>query len=135
MLQGWLHKPDARDRSLSVAFTDQRDRLRRIVRSALDGATYDASHDEAGGRLLVIDARRPDGRGVHVRFRGVRSSEMSGWPAAGATLRLVGVGYSEGLLRRLLLGRGPVAIASRVSIDAGPSRLDIVCEDAEWWED
>jgi hypothetical protein len=31
--------------------------------------------------------------------------------------------------------RAPVAGSVRVRIDAGAARLDIVCQDAVWWED
>jgi hypothetical protein len=129
-----------------ASFTDQATRLRRIVENALNGAAYEASHYEEDGRHLVIDALRTDGRHVHVRFRGVQAPNAPLEPRIGDQFRLRDVDspYAPGLSGLLLsLGvlwpfgrrRNPVQLASRVSIDAGPSRLQIVCEDAEWWED
>jgi hypothetical protein len=40
------------------------------------------------------------------------------------------------LLSRLLpLFKPPGPAYARVRIDAGPATLDIVCQDAEWWEE
>jgi hypothetical protein len=124
----------------ALGFTDQRQRLRRIVENALDGATYEASHSEADGRLLVIEARRAGGQRIVLRFRGVRRSDADAMPAAGTTLRLQGVSADRvsciGVVIPII---GPILSrssgASRVRIEAGATRLDIVCEDAEWWED
>jgi hypothetical protein len=121
----------------ALAFTDQRERLRRIVESALTGATYESSREEEGGRMLVIEAKRADGRHIGLRFRGVRDSEATEAPAPGASLRLKTVGSAEkfSLLRLFFpLARTPGSGAARVRIEAGSARLDIVCEDAEWWE-
>ena len=119
----------------ALAFTDQRERLRRVVRNAIDGCAYEASREEEGGRMLVIEARRPDGRRVGLRFRGVRSSEATAEPASGSTLRLGSVGGFS-LLRLLFPVHRPSGFESvRVRIEAGEARLDIVCEDAEWWEE
>jgi hypothetical protein len=126
---------------MSIAFTDQHQRLRRIVENALDGATYRASHEEEP-RLLVVEAARPDGRHVTLRFRGVKDSEASATPEAGATMRLLGIGSAErfSILRFLIpfpipRTRYPGGEYARVRIEAGSARLDIVCQDAEWWED
>jgi hypothetical protein len=72
-----------------------------------------------------------------VRFRGVRSSEATDAPAAGSALRLQSVGSASGfslLAFFFPFARRAGANASRVRIEAGAARLDIVCEDAEWWE-
>lgn len=121
----------------ALAFTDQTERLRRIVENALAGATYESSREEEGGRMLVIEAKRPDGRQVGLRFRGVREADASDTPAAGSSLRLRSVAsVSKFSLLGLLspLFRSPVRGVARVRIEAGAARLDIVCEDAEWWE-
>ena len=123
----------------ALNFTDQHQRLRRIVENALEGATYRASHEEEP-RLLVLEAVRPDGRHVTLRFRGVKVSEASATPEAGATMRLLGVGSAErfSILRFLIFiprTRYAGQDYARVRIEAGSARLDIVCQDAEWWED
>ena len=120
----------------ALAFTDQRERLRRIVENALRGPSYESSRQEEP-RLLVLEARRPDGRQVIVRFRGVRESDANEMPAQGADIRRLSVGSAEKFsLTRLFFPfiRGAGAGASRVRIEAGAARLNIVCEDAEWWE-
>lgn len=121
----------------ALAFTDQRLRLRRILANALEGAAYDSSRTEEGGRTLVIRARRRDGQPVTVRFRGVRQSEADVEPAAGSNVRVRSVGAANRLsfLALLFPFLARDAGASRVRIEAGAARLDIVCEDAEWWED
>jgi hypothetical protein len=119
------------------SFTDQRERLRRTVQNALDGAIYESSRREEDGRMLVIEAKRPDGRRVGIRFRGVRESEASEAPLPGSSLRLRGVDSAAPLsvigffFPFLRPGSGGVA---RVRIEIGTARLEIVCEDAEWWE-
>jgi hypothetical protein len=117
-----------------VAFTDQRERLRRIVANALDGATYESSHEEEG-RLLVFEVRR-SGKPIVLRFRGVSKSDASEAPASGSTIRLLGVGSADKfwLLRLLFPLPRAGSNSARVRIEAGAARLDIVCEDAEWWE-
>jgi hypothetical protein len=120
----------------ALAFTDQRERLQRIVEKALAGTSYESSRNE-DGRILVVEARRPDGRQVIVRFRGVRDSEASNAPVPGTEIRRLNVGPAEKFsLVRLFFPfiRGPGSGAARVRIEAGAARLDIVCEDAEWWE-
>src|SRR5688572_19098018 len=122
---------------MNSTFTDQPGRVRRTVEAALaNGAAYEASRSEEDGRHVVIEARRVDGQGVGVRFRGVQTSTMSAEPEAGAALRLRGVGAPGLSLLRLVLpgmrnvGGGYV----RVRIEAGAAMLDIVCQDAESWE-
>ena len=122
----------------ALAFTDQRERLRRILGNALGGASYVASRPEEDERVLVIEARRADGTAVFVRFRGVRRSEASAEPDAGSSLSVSSVGSANrfsvvGLLFPFL--RGPGSGTMRVRIEAGAAHLDIVCEDAEWWEE
>lgn len=120
----------------ALAFTDQRERLRRIVDKALTGTSYESSRQEEP-RMLVVEARRPDGAQVIVRFRGVRESEANDTPAPGAGIKRVSVGSAEKFsLIRLFFPfiRSPGSGAARVRIEAGAARLDIVCEDAEWWE-
>jgi hypothetical protein len=120
----------------ALAFTDQRDRLRRIVENALTGTSYQASHQEEP-RLLVLEARRPDGREVIVRFRGVRESEANATPVPGSDIQRLSVGSAEKFsLVRLFFPfiRGAGSGAARVRIETGNARLEIVCEDAEWWE-
>jgi hypothetical protein len=128
----------------ALGFTDQRARLRRILENSIEGAIYDSSETEEDGRIMVLRAHRRDGQPVTVRFRAVTSSDASEEPQAGAVIALRGVGSAEAgclpLLRFLPIFRftgmrSPVAGSSRVRIDAGAARLDIVCQDAEWWED
>jgi hypothetical protein len=118
-------------------FTDQNGRVRRTVEAALGASSvFEVSRSEEGGRFVVIEALRSDGQGVGLRFRGVRESTMSSEPQAGAALRLRGVGAPGLSLLKLVLpgmrnvGGGYV----RVRIEAGAAMLDIVCQDAEWWE-
>jgi len=117
------------------AFTDQRLRLQRIVENAVEGAVFESLREEQGA-LLIIEARRA-GRPVFLRFRGVRSSQGSDRPGPGAPLRLRGVDAPRASCLGVFFPfiRGPGRGASRVRIDAGTASLDIVCEDAEWWEE
>jgi hypothetical protein len=124
----------------ALGFTDQRARLRRILENALAGALYDSSERESDGRVLVIHAHRGNSRPVTVTFRGVKDSEATAEPVPGATLRLKGVGAVGGGLSSLLgfvvpQLRSPGPGYARVRIEAGAARLDIICQDAEWWED
>jgi hypothetical protein len=118
---------------------DPKHRLTSIVRQALDGATFVASRAEEGGQHLVIEARRPDGRLASVRFRAVSDAEASAGTAVGVplTLRSVDSGPSGCLPLGWFIPalRGIPRGVSRVRIDAGGAKLDIVCQDAEWWED
>ena len=121
-----------------LSFTDPTARIRRTVENALKGSSYESSRSEENGRLLVVEAKRANGRFVHLRFRGVSQSEASEVPAAGSALRLKSITHGG---RFSLLGlflpqmRLPRVGSARVRIDAGSARLDVVCEDAEWWED
>jgi hypothetical protein len=118
-------------------FTNQRERLRKIVENALTGCSYESSHEEEGGRVLIIEARRPDGRFVHLRFRGVRDSEATDWPAPGSHLSLRGIGTAGKFSLLRLLGAPTFGDfgSLKVKLRAGDCNLDIVCEDAEWWEE
>jgi hypothetical protein len=119
------------------AHVDPKARLRGIISRAIQGCSYESSHKEDGDRVLVLEARRPDGARVGLRFLGLKSSETDSEPARGAPLRLRGVGDPSGSLLRLLLPsmlRTP-PLAARVRIEAGSARLEIVCEDVEWWEE
>ena len=120
----------------AVGFTDQNGRVRRIVEAALaGGSVYETSRSEENGRHVVIEAHRSGGQGVGLRFRGVQKSTMSAEPAEGAALRLRGVGPPGGLLRLIVPGMRNVGGSYvRVRIEAGAAMLDIVCQDAEWWE-
>ena len=122
----------------TLGFTDQRERLRRILHNAIDGAAYESSHPEDGGRLLVLEARRANGTPVFVRFRGVTKSDATATPASGGSLKLDSVGSAARFSILALLfpfARRAGQSAARVRIEAGTARLEIVCEDAEWWED
>jgi hypothetical protein len=123
-----------------VAFTDQRGRLRRILENSLEGAIYDSSETEEGGRMVVVHAHRPQGSEVSVRFRAVASSDASQEPRPGDTITIHKVDLvNPGCLSLLAFAfprfRSPGPGYARVRIDAGAARLDIVCQDAEWWED
>jgi hypothetical protein len=88
--------------------------------------------------MFVIEARRPDGRRVGVRFRGVEESVATDAPAPGSHMRLRGIGSATrfsflSLLFPFLRASG--FGSARVRIEAGTTRLDIVCQDAEWWEE
>lgn len=122
---------------MSDTFTDQNGRVRRTLEVALGGdSVYETSRSEEEGRFVVIEARRGDGQAVGVRFRGVRESTMSSEPEAGVALRLRSVGAPGlSLLKLFLPGMRNVAGGYvRVRIEAGAAMLDIVCQDAEWWE-
>jgi hypothetical protein len=120
------------------SFTDQRERLRRTVQNALDGCEYLAYREEEGGRMLVVRARRDDGREISLRFRGVKSADALVMPEAGGTIRLRSVGSPS---RVALFGlfvpglRFPGEGYTRVRIEIGAATLAIDCQDAEWWED
>ena len=120
----------------ALAFTDQRGRIRKVLENALPGTTYVSSVRESEASSLLLTGRRA-GRLVNIRFRAVRQSDASSEPPAGSTLQLRKVGDADFSLWRFLLpfphGRSPSY--ARVTIEAGDARLDIVCQDAEWWED
>jgi hypothetical protein len=90
--------------------------------------------------MFVLETLRSDGRGVGIRFRGVRDPGEAGndrGPEPGTPLRLRSV-KREGisLVSRLFpFFKPPGPVYARVTIDAGPATLAIVCQDAEWWEE
>jgi hypothetical protein len=122
----------------TVAFTDQAGRIRRTVEHAFTGASFDSSRQEEAG-VFVIEARRSDGSKVGVRFRGVQSSNAAAAEAASGALKVKGVsnpGRRGGVLGIFFPGmRGHGIGAVRVRIEAGAAQLEIVCQDAEWWEE
>jgi hypothetical protein len=122
----------------TLGLLDPTERLRRILRIALRDCVYVASRAEEG-RQFVLDARRSNGKAVQVRFRGVHSTEIAPRPAAGAPLRIASIrsGRTLGSLLGLLLPwlRVSAPAPARVTIAAGEARIEVVCEDAEWWED
>ena len=118
-------------------FPGPQDRIRRVLNTALVDCTYVSSQPEGDGSIFVLLARRPDGREVGVRFRGVKNSTGDSGPAAGAALTVKSV-KREGLSlvsRFFPILKPPGPMYARVRIDAGPATLDIVCQDAEWWEE
>lgn len=117
-------------------FPGPQDRIRRVLEAALSGCTYVSSRSEGDG-LLVVQARRPDGRGVGVRFRAVTDSEMDREPEVGAPLTVKSVKrYGLSLISRLFpLLKPPGPPYARVRIEAGSATLQVVCQDAEWWEE
>ena len=128
----------------ALGFTDQRARLRRILENSIQGSLYDSSETEEDGRIVVLHAHRPGGQRIAVRFLAVSSSDATEEPQPGALLSVRSIDVREGGCLSFLLGfafflaprpRAPVAGSVRVRIDAGAARLDIVCQDAEWWED
>ena len=125
-------------------FPHPKNRVRRIVEAALADSSYVSSRSENDGTMLVLQARRSDGRRVNLRFRGVRESEASSEPEFGVPLRVGSVTDARGKLGGALLIvfgsilsllKPPGPPHARVTIEAGTARLDIVCQDAEWWED
>jgi hypothetical protein len=123
-----------------VAFTDQRQRLRRILANSLEGSVFDSADAQDGGAMLLVRAHRTGGRVVNVRFRAVKDAEATKYPDAGSAMHVRSVDMDAGgclSLVGLLIPRfrGPGKGYSRVRIDAGASRLEIICQDAEWWED
>jgi hypothetical protein len=113
-------------------------RLSRVVLEALDGCSY-VSTRRPEQEVLVVEARRPDGRRVEVHFRGVTEWDATGEPTEGAILSFDGATSAEGfrILGLLLppIFRKPAPPAARVRIKAGSQRLEVVCQDAEWYED
>jgi hypothetical protein len=124
----------------ALGFTDQRGRMRRILENALTGCLYDSSETEENGRMVVLHAHRADGQHVSVRFRAVDRSDATTEPELGAPMSLRSVDLvNQGCLSLLAFAfpqfRSPGPGFARVRIEAGTARLDIVCQDAEWWED
>ena len=121
-------------------FPGPQDRVRRVLDSALVDCTFVSSMTEDGGRTFVLVARRGDGRSVGVRFRGLRDADDADpqrKPEAGTSLSVRSVKREGGSLvsRFFPLIKPPGPMYARVRIDAGPATLDIVCQDAEWWEE
>jgi hypothetical protein len=121
----------------ALAFTDQQGRIRKVLENALPGTAYVSSVRETEASTLLLTGRRA-GKLVNVRFRAVRESDASAEPAAGSALRLRKVGDAAKFsFWRILLPipHGHSPSYARVTIEAGDARLDIICQDAEWWED
>jgi hypothetical protein len=113
---------------------DQRARLRNLLNSALAGASFESTEQD-GGLLRVLHATRSGGR-VHLRFLGVKESKTSAEPQPGSVLSLGGVGGTARIWEVFLpFFLRTSSNAAHVRIDAGAARLEIVCEDVEWWED
>jgi hypothetical protein len=114
-------------------------RIRRILETALVDCAFVSSHAEDGGRQFVLQARRSGGRGVGVRFRGMKDAapETMRSPDPGTPLKVRSVKRDHiSLVSRLFpIFKPPGPAYARVRIDAGPATLDIVCQDAEWWEE
>ena len=117
---------------------DPHDRLRNIVSRALNGCVYEGSSRQDAG-MLVIDGRREDGTRVHLRFRGVQDSESTAEPQVGAKMRLIRVSQADKFsLLQIFMPRFPqhrFSGEARVRIEAGAARIDVLCQDAEWWEE
>jgi hypothetical protein len=115
---------------------DPRARIRNIINRALSGSTYQASHKD-GDRILVLEARRANGKQVNVRFLGMKSSDTDTEPDRGAALKVVSVGEPDTSVLRVFMPRvlRVPSHAVRVRIEVGKAKLEIVCEDVEWWED
>ena len=90
--------------------------------------------------MVVLHAHRADGTRVSVRFRAVSSSDATEEPKPETFLSVHSIDVrNSGCLSLLSVAfprfRSPGPGYARVRIDAGAARLDIVCQDAEWWED
>ena len=113
---------------------DHKDRIRHIVKSALDDTSFMSLEREAAASL-VLKVRRSNGTGIGVRFLGVSesSSDVAPEPESRMVLRdVTGTGPLWTILIPIL--RKP-SYSVRVRIEAGAARLEIVCEDVEWWEE
>jgi hypothetical protein len=120
-------------------FPGPQQRIKRVLDQAFVECSFASSRMEDGGKAFVLQARRSDGRSVGVCFRGLRQSDVPSdrQPEPGAPLTVRSV-KREGvsLVSRffpIFVPPGPEY--ARVRIDAGPATLDIVCQDAEWWEE
>jgi hypothetical protein len=122
----------------TLAFTDQKRRLERLLSNALDGCLIDTIVEEAE-RRLVINAHRTQGQPVGVRFLGLHHWEATADPQPNSPIKLTGVsigGGGKAFLRAFLpWAHGPMSLGSRVRIAVGNVRLTIDCEDAEWWQE
>jgi hypothetical protein len=118
-------------------FPGPQDRIRRVLDTALSDCTFISSRPEGDGSIFVLLARRQDGREVGVRFRGVNNAAAGPGPNPGGALVVKSV-KREGtsLVSKLVpLLKPPGPMYARVRIAVGPATLDIVCQDAEWWEE
>jgi hypothetical protein len=120
-------------------FPGPQHRIRRVLDSALVGCSYVSSGPEGDGKTFVLRASRLDGRTVGVRFHGLRDGlPYDGRrPEAGGALTVRSVKRERvSLVSRLFpIFVPPGPTYARVRIDAGPATLEIVCQDAEWWEE
>jgi hypothetical protein len=118
-------------------FPGPHDRIRRVLETALTGCTYVSTQSEGDGTLLVLQARKPDGRGVGVRFRAVKSFETNVPPETGAPITVKSVKrHGVSFVSRFFpLIKPPGPAYARARIHAGPATLEVVCQDAEWWEE
>ena len=112
-------------------------RIKRILDNALGACTYISASKDADAHMLVLHTLRTNGRRVGVRFRGVKESETTGEPTSGASIKVRSVKKEGGSVvgRLFWIYKAPELPNARVRIDAGPATLDIVCQDAEWWEE
>jgi hypothetical protein len=114
-------------------------RVRRVLEQALINCNYVSSGPEEGGKTFVLRVSRSDGRSVGVRFHGLRDGmpDDGRRPEAGGAITVRSVKREGGsLVSRLFpIFVPPGPIYARVRIDAGPATLEIVCQDAEWWEE
>ena len=119
-------------------FPGPEQRIRRVLTSAITGeCTYLSSGPEGDSRF-TLRVQRDDGRIAGVRFFGLREPGSAQGPETGTPLRIKRVGSVSSLVRwvpllRLIQPPGPPY--ARVTIEAGPATLEIVCQDAEWWEE
>ena len=120
----------------ALAFTNQKERLEKTFRNALDaGASFEAFVPEHGHYVIMF--HRPDGKRCGLRILGISSMHLpaleSGAPLSFSAVRMEG---GPSFLATLLpfLHRRAFADA-RVRIDSGAARLEFVFQDAEWWEE
>ena len=122
----------------TLAFTDPKRRLEKILSNALDGCLLDTIVEEPEKRV-VFNAHRSDGQVVGVRFFGTHNFEASVEPEPNAFIKVKGVSTGGGskLFWRHFLPwhQRPMVLGSRVRIEAGGAHLTIDCEDAEWWQE
>jgi hypothetical protein len=120
-------------------FPGPESRVRRVLENALGDCTYVSSGSEDGGTRFVLRASRSNGKRVGVRFHGLREGQPGDGPgpAPGSPLSVRSVKREGGsLVSRLFpIFKPPGPVYARVRIDAGPATLEIVCQDAEWWEE
>ena len=120
--------------ALTTFYGDQAERLQRMVSNALDGCACVASRPDGGDKFLIT-GRRIAGGEVHVRFLGVADASQLRPLPVGERLKLKDVKSVGKPWNFLLPGFLRPAPAWRVTIGAGESEFELVCEDVEWWED